>query len=113
MVPDLYTSQIVRNEIKNADAVIAIATPRNYDQISSTWRTLEWLQSEVGIGCGINKPLLLIKEKTVKLEGLPSYLSTFENIPLIEFDKNYPGDHRSFRLLYALLQTSYKEEKNR
>jgi len=37
---------------------------------------------------GIDKPLLVLKENTVKLEGLPAYLTSFENIPLIEFDRN-------------------------
>jgi hypothetical protein len=86
-VPNEETSQYVRNKIKNADALIAIATPRSYDQVSNTWRTLEWLQSELGIAYGINKPLLILQENTVKLESLPSYLTSFEDIPLIIFDR--------------------------
>jgi hypothetical protein len=53
------TSGIIKEEIKKADGVVAIATPRNYDQITKNWRTLEWLQSEVGIAFGVNKPLLI------------------------------------------------------
>jgi hypothetical protein len=66
-----------------------VATRRNYDQITSTWRTLEWLHSELGIAYGINKPLLVLKENTVKLKGLPSYLTSFDNnIPLVKFDRS-------------------------
>lgn len=87
-IPNEETSQHVRNEIKNADVLIAIATPRNYDQITDTWRTLEWLQAEVGIAYGVNKPLLILQENTVKLDALPNYLTSFDKVPIIVFDRS-------------------------
>ena len=82
------TARRLREEITNADGIIAIATPRNYDQITRTWRTLEWLHGESGIAYGINKPLLIIREVTVQLEGLPKYLTSFDNKPIIHFTSN-------------------------
>jgi hypothetical protein len=79
------TSRAIRNEIQKADGVVAIATPRNLDQITQTWKTLEWLHSEVGIAYGINKPLLIFSEKSVRLEALPHYLPSFDCVPKIDF----------------------------
>ena len=87
---DLKTTSKFLSELSLPSRELHRYAPRNYDQISSTWRTLEWHQSEVGIAYGINKPLLVFKENTVKLEGLPKYITSFENIPLIEFNRNYP-----------------------
>ena len=75
-----------REEIKNSDAVIAIATPRFTDGLTGTWRTLEWLHNEVGIAFGIDKPLLILKDKNISLSGLPSYLTKLEQVPSLEFD---------------------------
>jgi hypothetical protein len=83
------TSGIIKEEIKKADGVVAIATPRNYDQITKNWRTLEWLQSEVGIAFGVNKPLLIIHEYEVKLDALPKYLP-LHDVPKIGFSRDEP-----------------------
>jgi hypothetical protein len=74
-VPDTLVDLQVRREILAADAVILIATPRSYDIQSRTWLTLEWLHDEIGIAFGFQKPLLILKDKSVKLGGLPSYLT--------------------------------------
>jgi hypothetical protein len=74
-VPDTLVDLQVRREILAADAVILIATPRSYDIQSRTWMTLEWLHDEIGIAFGFQKPLLILKDKSVKLGGLPSYLT--------------------------------------
>jgi len=76
----------VKEEIKKSDALIAIATPRYMDALTGLWRTLEWLHGEVGIAFGIDKPLLILKDRRVVLGGLPSYLSKAELAPTIEFD---------------------------
>jgi hypothetical protein len=76
----------VREEIKNSEAVIAIATPRYLDALTGLWRTLEWLHGEVGIAFGIDKPLLILKDKRISLGGLPSYLTKLKQVPVIEFD---------------------------
>ncbi len=82
-VPDNQVPQAIKEEIKKADALIAIATPRYLDALTGLWRTLEFLHNETGIAFGLNKPLLILKERNISLGGLPSYLKT---IPIIEFD---------------------------
>ncbi|MEM4469215.1 MAG: hypothetical protein QXS32_09140 [Candidatus Nezhaarchaeales archaeon] len=85
-VPEEQVPLRVREEIRSADALIAIATPRFMDSLTGVWRTLEWLHNEVGIAFGIDKPLLILKDKRVVLGGLPSYLEKLELVPVIEFD---------------------------
>jgi hypothetical protein len=85
-VPEEQVPIKVKEEIKNSDAIIAIATPRFMDALTGLWRTLEWLHGEVGIAFGVDKPLLILKDRRVSLGGLPSYLSGLKQIPLIEFD---------------------------
>jgi len=85
-IPEEQVPIRVREEIKNSDAVIAIATPRYQDALTGLWRTLEWLHAEVGIAFGIDKPLLILKDKRVSLGGLPSYLTELKQVPVIEFD---------------------------
>jgi hypothetical protein len=85
-VPEEQALMRIREEIKKSEAVIAIATPRFMDALTGTWRTLEWLHDEVGIAFGIDKPLLILKDKRVTLRGLPSYLSKPNQVPPVEFD---------------------------
>jgi hypothetical protein len=85
-VPEAQVPTKVKEEIKNSEAVIAIATPRTLDALTGLWRTLEWLHNEVGTAFGVDKPLLILKDKRVTLGGLPSYLSRSEEAPVIEFD---------------------------
>lgn len=85
-VPEEQVPVRTKEEIKKSDAVIAIATPRFLDALTELWRTLEWCHNEVGIAFGIDKPLLILKDKGVSLGGLPSYLAEIEHAPLIEFD---------------------------
>jgi len=85
-VPEEQVPVRVKEEIKKSDAVVAIATPRFLDALTELWRTLEWCHNEVGIAFGIDKPLLILKDKGVSLGGLPSYLAELKQTPLIEFD---------------------------
>lgn len=85
-VPDEQVPQKVREEIRRADALIAIATPRYMDALTGLWRTLEWLHGEIGIAYGIDKPLLILKDRRVSLGGLPSYFASLKQAPVIEFD---------------------------
>jgi len=84
-VPEREVPLKVREEIRRADGLVAIATPRYIDALTGLWRTLEWLHSEVGIAFGVDKPLLLLKDRRVSLGGLPSYLRGV-SYPIIEFD---------------------------
>lgn len=91
-VPEEQVPMKIREEIKKSDAVIAIATPRFMDALTGTWRTLEWLHNEVGIAFGIDKPLLILKDKRVSLRGLPSYLLNLKQEPVVEFDPYNPDE---------------------
>jgi len=85
-VPEEQIPTKVKEEIKRCDALIAIATPRHLDALTGLWRTLEWLHGEMGIAFGIDKPLLILKDKRVSLGGLPGYLSQLKQAPIMEFD---------------------------
>jgi len=82
-VPEEQVAQAIKEEMKKADALIAIATPRFMDAFTGLLKTLEWLHGEVGIAFGIDKPLLILKDNKVSLLGLPAYL---KDKPIIEFD---------------------------
>lgn len=85
-VPEEQIPSQVREEIRRADAVVAIATPRYMDALTGLWRTLEWAHNEVGIAFGIDKPLLMLEDGGVSIGGLPSYLAELKQTPRIEFD---------------------------
>lgn len=88
VVPEEQVPQRVKEEIKRADALIAIATPRHMDALREVWITLEWLHNEIGIAFGMDKPLLILKDRRVSLGGLPLYLNKIRQLPIIEFDPN-------------------------
>jgi len=83
-VPEEQVAAIAREEIRTVGGVIAIATPRFMDAMTGLWKTLEWHHGEVGMAFGVDKPLLILKDKRVSLGGLPSYLSP--PYPFQEFD---------------------------
>jgi hypothetical protein len=105
-VPDEQVSQKVREEIRRANALIAIATPRYIDALTGLWRTLEWLHGEVGIAFGVDKPLLILKDKRVSLGGLPSYLAEMKQAPIIEFD---PYNIDELRIGLSTCMPSFRE----
>jgi len=104
-VPEELVAQKVKEEIRKADALIAIATPRHLDALTGLWKTLEWLHGEVGIAFGIDKPILILKDKRVDLGGLPSYLK-FEKVPIIEFD---PYNLEELRVKLATVMPKFRE----
>jgi len=85
-VPEELVPARTKEEIKKSDAIIAIATPRFLDALTGLWKTLEWHHGEVGIAFGIDKPLLILKDRNISLGGLPSYLASSRQASLIEFD---------------------------
>lgn len=105
-VPDEQVPARVREEIRKADALIAIATPRHRDDLTGLWKTLEWLHNEVGIAFGIDKPLLILKDKRVSLGGLPLYLANLEAVPIIEFD---PYNLDELRIVLSTLMPEFRE----
>jgi hypothetical protein len=105
-VPEDQVPTRVREEIKKSDAVIAIATPRFMDALTGLWKTLEWLHDEIGIAFGIDKPLLILKDKRVSLGGLPAYLSRLKQTPCIEFD---PYNLSELRAGLATIMPSFRE----
>jgi hypothetical protein len=71
-------SDIKRN-IDQADAVIAIATPRDYSEYDKSYKTFAWFHVETGMA--FEKPLLFIVDERVKPEGLLEY----PNFPKVFF----------------------------
>ncbi|MBA7692434.1 hypothetical protein ES703_101001 [subsurface metagenome] len=85
-VTEEQVAQAVKQEIATSDGLIAIATPRSLDALSGLWRTLEWHHGEVGIAYGVDKPLLILRDRRVTLSGLPSYLNASGQVPVLELD---------------------------
>lgn len=104
-VAEELVARRVKEEIRKADALIAIATPRHLDALTGLWRTLEWLHGEVGIAFGVDKPILILKDKRVTLGGLPSYLK-WEQIPIIEFD---PYNLEELRIKLSTVMPGFRE----
>ena len=105
-VPEQQVPLQVREEIRRADAVLAIATPRYMDALTGLWRTLEWTHDEVGIAFGIDKPLLILKDRGVSVGGLPSYLAELKQAPLIEFD---PYNLDELRIGLSAIMPGFRE----
>lgn len=107
-VPEEQIPIKVREKIKNSEAVIAIATPRYLDALTGLWRTLEWLHAEVGIAFGLDKPLLILKDKRISLGGLPSYLTQLKQVPVIEFNP-YNLDEDEIKMALSNIMPAFRE----
>lgn len=81
-VPENQVTSRIEKEIQECAGLIVVATPRILDYSTLTWRTLEWANSEAGMAYAKRKPILILKQKDVKLGGLLSRLDT----QLLEFD---------------------------
>jgi len=95
IVPEEQVPMQAREEIRRADGAIAIATPRFRDAETGLWKLFEWCHDETGIAFGIDKPLLILKDRRVALGGLPAYLATYNQALSIEFDPYNPEDVRT------------------
>lgn len=96
----------VREEIKIANAMVVIATPRYIDALTGLWKTLEWVHNEVGIAYGIDKPLLILKDRKISIGGLPSYLTELKTAPLVEFD---PYNIDELRIGLSAIMPGFRE----
>ncbi len=81
-VSDKVLRETIRKEVLNSDCLIAIATPRYLDALTGVWRTFPYLHAEVGIAFGHDFPILILVDKRVAIDGLPSTLREY----MIEFD---------------------------
>lgn len=72
--PEFLTNEIINSEIQNSAGLIAIATPGILDENNHTYKTLEWLHSETGLAYAQHKPIMILKDRSVNLGGLASYL---------------------------------------
>jgi len=77
--------EAIDSEIEKADAVIAIVTPR-FITSKGLKKTFEWAHAEIAIGHIKNKPMLIFNQHDVNLNGIPSYLALYNNIPKLDFD---------------------------
>lgn len=83
-VSDVVLRESIRGGILNSDCHIAVATPRYLDALSGVWRTFSYLHNEVGIAFGQEYPILILLDKRVAIDGLPSTLREYT----FEFDIN-------------------------
>ena len=104
-VSDTEIPERVKDEISKANGVIAILTPRTLDAVTNLWRTLEWAQSEIGVAFGINKPLLILKDRRVEVGGLPSFLVRYGQALSLEYD-HYNLNYLRYNL--ALLMPTFR-----
>jgi hypothetical protein len=63
-------AQTIRDQATKADCLIAIATPRILDAITNAWETLPWAHGETGITYAKEKPILILRDRSVRLGGL-------------------------------------------
>jgi hypothetical protein len=63
-------SERVLAEVVKADCLFAVATPRDISQLDHLVRAFAWLNSEASFAFAVKKPLLLLVDQSVKLEGL-------------------------------------------
>lgn len=88
-VPEHRVVSEIERRIQASRGLIAIATPRIYDRSTLEWYTFEWLQSEAALAYSKRKPILILKDRTVTLGGLPSHLHPGTQL---EFDPMNMGD---------------------
>ena len=86
IVPKEEVPSRIRYEIENSDALIVIATRRSYDILTHTWKSLDFIHGESGIAYGIDKPMLILRDRSVSLGGVPSYLVSLGQSVELEFD---------------------------
>jgi hypothetical protein len=104
-VPDHQVAFEIRRQILMSDAVLVITTPRTHDVITQTWKTLEWIHAETGIAYGFNKPLLILKDSRVNIEGLPSYLRISNPRLELSFDVSNLGNLSE---MFSLVMPSFR-----
>jgi hypothetical protein len=88
-VPEHQVAAEIESQIQDSRGLIAIATPRIFEHSTLEWYTFEWLQSEAALAYAKRKPILILKDRTVTLGGLPSYLHPETQL---EFDAMNLGD---------------------
>jgi hypothetical protein len=88
LAPARLTPKIIDFEIKNSTGLVAIATPRTLDPSTYTYKTLEWLHGETGMAFARQKPILILRDRTVNLGGLPSYLPPNTQLEFDPYDLN-------------------------
>ncbi|MDI6792263.1 MAG: hypothetical protein QME81_05270 [bacterium] len=71
----LRVPEDIDNEIEKSEAVIGIATPRDYSAQDKIYRhrTFPWLHIETKKAIDSDKPLLFIVDERIRLEGLLEY----------------------------------------
>jgi|SRR5215813_5513056 len=62
-------SERVLSEVVKADCLFAVATPRDISQLDNLVRAFAWLNSETSFAFAAKKPLLILVDRSVKLEG--------------------------------------------
>ena len=82
-VPDRVTKEINDSEIQNSAGLIVIITPRILDHSIQAYETIKWLHNERGMSYAKRKPVMILKDRDVILDGLTSHLNSDTQL---EFD---------------------------
>src|SRR6266446_2217192 len=65
-----HLSEKVKERIITADCLIAIATRRSKIEGSAVWSCPDWIQHEIALANAYKKPIAILLEEGVKIEGL-------------------------------------------
>ncbi|MFZ0512824.1 MAG: hypothetical protein WAM14_14550 [Candidatus Nitrosopolaris sp.] len=66
---------------------------------------MKWAHNEIGITFGVDKPLLILKEKDIEVDGLPSFLSQYGGALFLEYD---PYNLTDLKYSLALLMPAFR-----
>lgn len=64
----------LQDEISRADATIAVASPRDLSAITGQATALQWFYDEVAVSTTQKRPVIIVYDETVRLEGLAESL---------------------------------------
>ena len=94
--------EAIRQGIAQHGGLIAVLTPRYFDAIRGDWGTFPWSQDETGMAYAMKKPMLILKDQRVTLDGLQRFLPEH----VIEFN---PFDLQSLRGNLSAIIPSFRE----
>lgn len=77
-------TDVIIGEIIKSDCLIAIATVRDQSAFTGLYSTLQWLHTEVGFAYLQQKPIVLIIDNRINLEGILGQ----QKWPIIQFNYN-------------------------
>lgn len=109
-------SDAIKNQIRKADCLIAIATRRDRIQEpcdadpSGSWICPEWIEHEVVYANAVGKPLAIFAENGVRIKGLIEREERYQRFSRVESELLF-GVHLYNKFLLALRDTLERQQK--